>query len=489
MAGSRRNPLSVSNVLEKVGEKVHNAKADTKTREKQIAESVRMFVGEEKSYVDVQIQFIGASGLPKMDVMGTADPYFVAKIDDKIQLVSSVVPETLAPVWNELWRVKNVPSDAELKVEVFDKDEDTPHDDYIGKFKLTLSPGAKEAEIEGPVTVLRKSRGTFWLKIDSTPTKPSPKYPYLFDGPIRYSRHFSPTVGRLTNLPADPNAATSDTARLYSTWKVFLKGVELFFRDTHQHWNTNYKAAQSIFQGPTSIAVRHGIQAGHKMLYARTGRNKFGVIEDAGGILEIMHGGRARAGPEGDSNAQFLHRVKPAVYTYIISSDDDSFRFSETGAAFFVDFASKHALHSNCSPTVRYSGEFHPRPKGGWANFNDGMSDKDVEWEFLKELLEYNFPGLGVVALDREDPRLVESREATRAYAVNVRGVEVEELQPHAGKGEETLHHQASVKEMKDDVVDGAETGRKGTLDFLKPVLGKKRSSCLGMPDEPVSTL
>lgn len=32
-------------------------------------------------------KFIGASGLPKMDVVGSADPYFVAKIDDHISLV------------------------------------------------------------------------------------------------------------------------------------------------------------------------------------------------------------------------------------------------------------------------------------------------------------------------------------------------------------------------------------------------------------------
>lgn len=33
------------------------------------------------------LQFIGASGLPKMDVVGTADPYFIAKIDNRISFV------------------------------------------------------------------------------------------------------------------------------------------------------------------------------------------------------------------------------------------------------------------------------------------------------------------------------------------------------------------------------------------------------------------
>ena len=35
---------------------------------------------------------MGASGLPKMDLVGTADPYFVAKIDDKISFMFVLFP-------------------------------------------------------------------------------------------------------------------------------------------------------------------------------------------------------------------------------------------------------------------------------------------------------------------------------------------------------------------------------------------------------------
>jgi len=294
--------------------------------------------------------------------------------------------------------------------------------------------------------------------------------------------------------------------------------VPLFFGDTHQGWNKNYKAAQSIFSpGPTSLAVRSGIQAGHKMLYARTSKNGFGVVgcgghnhdsdtsgnnvakdegEDHGIAFTqlLLHGdvptgvrpgwGTARSSslftshsrtgsqsnndqlakpdtpsepkPAPDSidqlaltsSSPYAQRIKPAVYTYIISSDDESFRFSETGAAFFVDFASKHALHANCATRVRYSGEFHPRPRipgvpggGGWSAFNESMRDDEVDWELvidnnsgtyspskdmlpaLKALLEHNFPGLGIVALDHADEELKKSREACREYAARWRGV------------------------------------------------------------------
>ncbi|KAH0584682.1 Synaptotagmin-1 [Termitomyces sp. J132] len=446
MPGGRRNPFSVTRIVDALEHVKSNAKEVAQVT-KTLAEAKLGQI----PFADLEIQFIGASGLPKMDVVGNADPYFVADIDEKITFVSAVKGNTLAPVWNETWRVKNVPVVADLHVQVLDKDDDAPHDDFIGKFKTSVSKGTKEAEIQGPL--FRKDRGSFWLKIESTPSidKDPSRFPYLFDGPIRFSRHYSPTVGMLTNLGPDQ--------RLYSTWKMYLRGVPLFFGDKHQGWNRNYKAAQSIFQGPTSIVVRSGIQAGHRMLYARNARNLFGVIDGFSDVAQLLHGGKSNHPDVG----QFEHRIKPAVYTYIISSEDDSFRFSETGAAFFVDFASKHALHSNCAETVRYSGEFHPRPKGGWAAFSDDVQDHEVNWELvidnnsgtyapdkmllpdLKEVLEYNFPEFEIYAWDREDPKLEESREACREYALKHRGVKKHELQPYAASGEETLSHRVSL--------------------------------------------
>ncbi|TRM57010.1 hypothetical protein BD626DRAFT_551264 [Schizophyllum amplum] len=444
----------MSNLLQRL----HDVTHDVKGNAHDLAEVTRTFMQDnliEVSYHDLNIQFIGASGLPKMDVVGTADPYFVAKIDDRISFVSSVQVNTLNPVWNEIWRIKNVPIHAHLAIEILDKDVRTPRDDYIGRVKTTVNPGAKEIEIEAPPLKLR-SRGTFWLKIDSTPCKDSKPldHPYLFDGPIRYSRHCSPTAGVFTNI---------NDARLYSTWKMYIVGVPLYFEDHYQHWNEAYPAAQKIFKGP--IVVRSTIQAGHRMLYARSTTNAFGIIEGAQDIKNILHGGGSSR-PNTDRGRQFAHRVRPAVYTYIISSDDDSFRFSETGAAFFVDVASKHALHANCAETVRYSGEFHPRPRGGWQNFHDDIEDDDVEWELvidnnsgtyapdktllprLRDLIKHNFPWFEVFALDRDDPELTASREACREYAMRFRGVGRDELEPSVMEGEVTLNSQASVKAM-----------------------------------------
>ena len=45
---------------------------------------------------------------------------------------------------------------------VRDKDIGAAIDDYIGKFDVSISPGAKEVEIHGPMNM--RNRGTFWLK-------------------------------------------------------------------------------------------------------------------------------------------------------------------------------------------------------------------------------------------------------------------------------------------------------------------------------------
>ena len=243
---------------------------------------------------------------------------------------------------------------------------------------------------------------------------------------------------------------------------MYIKGVPLFFQDSYQHWNKEYKAAQSIFQGRACLAIRGTIQAAHRMLYARSTRDAFGIIQSREDVLALLQGGNGAAG----------HRIKPAVYTYVIASQDDSFRFSETGAAFFVDFASKHALHSNCAETVRYSGELHPRPAGGWEEFNDEIPDSQISWELvidnnsgtyspdpkmlpkLKALLEYNFPWFTIYAMDYRDPELLKSREACRAYALRHRGVQKRELQPHTTGGEETLLHRAQVNPGVDECPD-----------------------------------
>ncbi|CAF3161443.1 unnamed protein product [Rotaria sp. Silwood2] len=339
-----------------------------------------------------------------MDVVGYADPYFIAKIDDKISFTSSILSNTATPKWNdEKWIVRNIPLNAKLTVKIYDKDDEKILDDYIGEFEvlnlINYHPPPKGHEIIGP---LNYHSGYFHLSIHSMKSSEDTKHlpPYTFDGPCRYSRHDSFAIGRLTML---------NTNCVYSTWKIHLRRISLFFKPhERQHWNTKYKAAQTIFGNyPASLASLTTIKLAHKALYGQTLKHhEKGQLTNADDLWKFVFSNRT------------TQRIKPCIYTYII--DDNTWRFSETDVQLFADLASKHALLANGSEYVRYAGEFHTRPKYGWDRCDD-------EWELvfdngsgtyapnldllinLKELLLFNFPGLNIVTHDYKDSRLKES--------------------------------------------------------------------------------
>lgn len=81
-----RNPLRMTGLLEQLSGHADNARANARD----LSSSLAAFASEKMidiKYVDLDVQFIGARGLPVMDVGGTADPYFVAKIDDQIRFM------------------------------------------------------------------------------------------------------------------------------------------------------------------------------------------------------------------------------------------------------------------------------------------------------------------------------------------------------------------------------------------------------------------
>ena len=83
MPGGRRNPIQMSQIIGTL----HNAVSRAKVEAKDAAAAFVEDHNVERAFVDLTIKFIGASGLPKMDVVGSADPYFVAKLDDKLSFV------------------------------------------------------------------------------------------------------------------------------------------------------------------------------------------------------------------------------------------------------------------------------------------------------------------------------------------------------------------------------------------------------------------
>ncbi|KAG8888775.1 hypothetical protein FRB98_006787 [Tulasnella sp. 332] len=215
----------------------------------------------------------------------------------------------------------------------------------------------------------------------------------------------------------------------YASWRISLNGVSdpRFFGNVHQHWNAEHKLAKKIFgHGLPSEVLLHGIHKAHHVLYHKGTADVHGNLIWAGDLLDIFKAGTID------------NRLRPVLYTYVID-DSDMWKFSETGAALSVNVVSKHILHSAASPTIRYSGEFHWRPvvDGYWSGLHgtNALEDASTQWELvidnnsgtyapdkrllpnLKALLEFNFPGLRVVALEHEDPALKLSKEALAKYA------------------------------------------------------------------------
>ena len=319
---------------------------------------------------------------------------------------------TSAPQWeDQLWIVRNIPSAARLSVRIFDKDDEKLADDYVGHFEIdNLTNYVPPEEGHKIINPFGQCCGNFHLSIQTAVSDEDTQQlpPYTFDGPCRFSRHDSLAIGRLTMLHAN---------HAYSTWKIQMRRISAFFPlYERQYWNRQYKAAQNIFgHCPISLASQTTIKIGHKVLYGRTLKhNEYGRLNNADDVWKLVFTD-ARTG-----------RIQPCVYTYII--DDHTWRFSETGHQFFKDNASKHALLANVSESVRYAGEFHPRPKRGWRRLTNDDGDCN-EWELvfdngsgtyspsadllinLKELLLFNFPGLDVVTYDYKDPELKESME------------------------------------------------------------------------------
>lgn len=74
----------ISSISRQANSAAHKSK-DAARDLRNLAEE-KMLDGE-ITYNDLTIQFIGASGIPRMDVMGSADPYFIADLDGHISIV------------------------------------------------------------------------------------------------------------------------------------------------------------------------------------------------------------------------------------------------------------------------------------------------------------------------------------------------------------------------------------------------------------------
>lgn len=212
--------------------------------------------------------------------------------------------------------------------------------------------------------------------------------------PKNYKIHTSNFSGLLTRTKND------FTLPSYSAYTIEFHSVAEVFQSKFQHWNEKYDKAVQIFgSGAPALAIRGIIHTQHSNLYKewKSSQGKLFYADDFFRLFDY-----------GERNQ------KRRVFTYVLM--DDGFRCSETGSAFFRDFLSKHALHSNAAKEVRFSGEFHIQPSSNRPlghkliidNNSGTYSPSKEDLPLLEQLFKINFPDIEIETYDREDPKLLE---------------------------------------------------------------------------------
>jgi len=177
--------------------------------------------------------------------------------------------------------------------------------------------------------------------------------------------------------------------------------IEKHFGD---HYQCNYDDEhKKIFADDAKgHTIRAGIVAEHAVLYrdgvrpdwarAHGPRTEYKRLQTGEQFLEMLNGG--------------FREGKRRVYTYALV--DNGLFFSETGAAMSKDVMSKHAVHANANPKVRYSGTFricfdNGQPIIVMDNDSGTYRPCTEDGARLKATLEATFAGLRVHTLTAFD--------------------------------------------------------------------------------------
>ncbi|KAF9134402.1 hypothetical protein BGW39_007154 [Mortierella sp. 14UC] len=363
---------------------------------------------------DFSITFKGGKDVPRGDIL-SSDPFLEAYLGDPedpqcLSFITGVHWNTLNPVWDARWELLNVADETKLEMYIKDKDkmkEDTP----LGKSVLVL--GAKlEGSREHFLDIIRPDgRVHGQVIVHTTGTRSYGKSTSLSKattaGPVRFSRHTSYAAGVLT--------AENRKLQFYAYRFRLYHLTEIFGTDPSKYngWNKGYSAAQKIFADSyEGLQIRQALHNQHAYLYRHGRSTMYNAVANGTEIGELLHGDRLKKDPEQD--------LKMVVFTYSIVPK--GMYFSETGAAFFQDFMSKHAMHANRATEVLFSGEFRlfrdEHNHGDWTlmidNNSGTYSPRKEDLPKVKKLFETNFPGLTVIVLDHEDPVLKEIRAETK---------------------------------------------------------------------------
>ncbi|GKT40634.1 uncharacterized protein ColSpa_00815 [Colletotrichum spaethianum] len=292
-----------------------------------------------------------------------------------------------------------------------------------------------------------------WISMEVLGKSDPPYAQMCTIGPTSYFKHFSPMIGRLTGIKV--NMEEEADARSDAVDEPQDKDKDKD-KDNKKTQKYDFQSNEMQLSGPVPSELYHRYVEFRPMIglmFAKSGlRGK--ILNKA---LHKQHSrvynfdssteyGVFKARSE-EASLQFLKLAHfdegGRIFTYVLTLDG-VFRFTETGKEFSIDMLSKHTMHSDVETYIACSGEFfirrlekpdasddpepnektHPSEElsGGPPNghpphnpsyyqlFIDNDSgtyrpDKSVLPK-LKEFLQANFPGLGIVAMHCEDEEL-----------------------------------------------------------------------------------
>lgn len=307
------------------------------------AEAADATAAAEHGY-DVLVRIVQAHGLAAADWWnGKSDPYCLLRLhapggEEVVQYRTRTVFRDLNPQYDEFFEMGNMQAGTVLVAEVWDKDILTP-DDVLGRAQWEFAPGSGAAEhalsLRLPLEHQQKRQGgagQLELEVHYRPSQ-QPGVPRML-GPVRFRQQLSPVSGWLMGHWTDERTLA------FSTYKLFLCHVPELFEGVACPWNRAHAAAAHIFKNPVMLS---SVRSQHAALYAtQLGRSRAGVLTTAADLFALFGFG--------------LRDGQRRYFTYSLLPD--SFRCSETGAKFFADYFSKHAMHSGGAEEVLYAGEF-----------------------------------------------------------------------------------------------------------------------------------
>jgi hypothetical protein len=207
----------------------------------------------------LKFTFHRARHLPFADINTlSSDPYIIAtlktdlpkrhKEDPDLRFRTPTMPRNTDPEWNAEWVVGHVPASGFfLKCRIYDEDP-ADHDDRLGNVHVPVNgisnswPGIKEQTFEvkmrmgskrayfirGCASMFSRNlklRGELILSVENLGKTPGDSGGRAYTiGPLYWSRHFSPLIGRLTGIKDSDNQTNQDGKKKTRKYKsvVFL---------------------------------------------------------------------------------------------------------------------------------------------------------------------------------------------------------------------------------------------------------------------------